>query len=277
MARRKRLPCALTIAGSDSGGGAGVQADLKTFQTLGVHGTSAITCLTAQNPRGVLAVEATKPVMVGAQLDALFAELPPDAAKTGMLFSAPIIRAVAARWRRSGAEVPLVADPVMVATSGARLLQPAAVRALTEELLPLATLLTPNLDEAALLVGAPLRTLGELREAARALHGRFGAAVLAKGGHLATPGEAVDVFYDGRREELLRARRIAGVSTHGTGCTYSAAVTAGLARGLSLRRAVRAAKEHITAAIAGSCRVGRHLVLGGPAAGFSLERTRAAR
>ncbi|MFN0068888.1 MAG: bifunctional hydroxymethylpyrimidine kinase/phosphomethylpyrimidine kinase [Limisphaerales bacterium] len=277
MARFPRLRCALTIAGSDSGGGAGVQADLRTFAALGVHGTSAITCLTAQNPRAVLAVEAASAAMVGAQLDALFAELPPDAAKTGMLFSARLIRGVAAHWRRSGTGIPLVVDPVMVATSGARLLEPAAIRVLTEELLPLATLLTPNLDEAALLVGAPLRTLAELRDAARALHARFGAAVLAKGGHLATPGEAVDVFFDGRREELLRARRISGVSTHGTGCTYSAAVAAGLARGLALRRAVRAAKEHITAAIAGSRRVGRHLVLGGPAAGFSLERKPAAR
>lgn len=271
------MPCALTIAGSDSGGGAGVQADLKTFAVLGVHGTCAITCLTAQNPSAVVALEAASPAMVAAQLGALFAELPPDAAKTGMLFDAPIIRTVSARWRQAAADVPLVVDPVMVATSGARLLQPAAIRALMDLLLPLATLITPNLDEAALLVGGPLRTLDELREAARALHRKFGAAVLAKGGHLAMPGEAVDVFFDGRREELLRARRIAGVSTHGTGCTYSAAIAAGLACGVPLRRAVRAAKAFITAAIAGSRRVGGHTVLG-PArgTGFSLARGRAA-
>lgn len=278
MARLKRLPCALTIAGSDSGGGAGVQADLKAFAALGVHGTSVITCLTAQNPRAVLAIEAASPEMVAAQLAALLAELPPDAAKTGMLFDAAIIRTVAAHWRRAAPGVPLVVDPVMVATSGARLLRPDAIRALTGLLLPLATLITPNLDEAALLVGGPLRTLDELRGAARALHREFGAAVLAKGGHLATPGEAVDVFFDGRREELLRAQRIAGVSTHGTGCTYSAAVAAGLARGLPLRRAVRAAKDFITAAITGSRRVGRHTVLGTPpgGGGFSLAPAPAA-
>ncbi|HMO66395.1 MAG TPA: PfkB family carbohydrate kinase, partial [Verrucomicrobiota bacterium] len=147
-----------------------------------------------------------------------------------------------------------------------------------DELLPQAALLTPNLDEAALLLGAPLRTLEDLREAARALWRRFGAPVLAKGGHLATPGEAVDVLFDGRREELLPAPRVPGVSTHGTGCTYSAAVAAGLARGLSLRRAVRAAKAYVTAAIAGSLRVARHTVLGAPGGGgFSLATARVSR
>lgn len=272
------MPCALTIAGSDSGGGAGVQADLKAFLALGVHGTSVATCLTAQNPAAVRAVQAVTPAFVGAQLEAVFAELPPAAAKTGMLFSAPIIRAVADHWRRRGAGLPLVVDPVMAATSGARLLRPAALRALTEELLPQAALLTPNLDEAALLLGAPLRTLDDLRGAARALQRRFGAAVLAKGGHLAAEADAVDVFFDGRREALLRAPRVAGVSTHGTGCTYAAAIAASLARGLPLRAAVHAAKAYVTAAIAGSRRVGRHTVLGVPGTGgFSLATRRAAR
>jgi hydroxymethylpyrimidine/phosphomethylpyrimidine kinase len=259
---RRPLLCALTIAGSDSGGGAGVQADLKTFAALGVHGASVLTCLTAQHPRGVTGVHPVPAAFVTAQLDAVFAELPPAAAKTGMLFSAALIRAVAAAWRGRG--TPLVVDPVMVATSGARLLKPAALATLTAELLPRATLLTPNLDEAALLLGAPLRTLADLREAARALHRRFGAAVLAKGGHLDTRGEAVDVLFDGRREFILRAPRVRGVSTHGTGCTYAAAVTAGLARGRGLLAAVRAAKRHVTAALAGSRRVGRHDVLGLP-------------
>jgi hydroxymethylpyrimidine/phosphomethylpyrimidine kinase len=255
-----RLPLALTIAGSDSGGGAGIQADLKTFAALGVHGTSAITCLTAQNPAGVTGIQTTTPKLVQAQIETVFAELPPAAMKTGMLFSSRIVRVVAAVLR-SAKRLPLVVDPVMVATSGAVLLKPAAIRALTEDLLPLATLLTPNLHESELLLGRKLASVEDLRAAAAELHGRFGCAVLAKGGHLPGLREAVDIFRDDREELLLTAPFVRGVSTHGTGCTYSAAVTAGLARGLSLREAVIAAKEFITAAIGGSRRIGRHWVL----------------
>jgi hydroxymethylpyrimidine/phosphomethylpyrimidine kinase len=228
--RPSSLPLALTIAGSDSGGGAGIQADLKTFAALGVHGTSAITCLTAQNPAGVTGIQAATPAIVRAQLEAVVAELPPAAVKTGMLFSTAIVRVVA-DFIRAGKRPPLVVDPVMVATSGAVLLKPAAIRALTEELLPLATLLTPNLHEAELLLGRKLVSVEDLRSAAAELHARFGCTVLAKGGHLPGLREAVDIFRDDREELLLAAPFVRGVGTHGTGCTYSAAVTAGLARG----------------------------------------------
>jgi len=256
---RKRLPVALTIAGSDSGGGAGIQADLKTFTALGVHGTTAITCLTAQNPAGVRGIQAARPALVRAQIEAVLEELPPRAAKTGMLFSSAIIRAVAAAWRAT--KIPLVVDPVMVATSGARLLEPSAMRALQRELIPLAAVVTPNLDEAEILTGLKLRSVEDLRSAARVVHERYGCAVLVKGGHLRQHREAADVFFDGQDEWLLTAAFVRGVCTHGTGCTYSAAITAGLAHGLALPAAVHTAKDYITQAIAGSQSVGRHTVL----------------
>ncbi|MFM8470626.1 MAG: bifunctional hydroxymethylpyrimidine kinase/phosphomethylpyrimidine kinase [Limisphaerales bacterium] len=262
MPERRQLPIALTIAGSDSGGGAGVQADLKTFAALGVHGTSAITCLTAQNPQGVSAIQAAKPAMVRAQVEAIFAELRPAAVKTGMLFDAAIIREVAAFLRAlRGSKPPIIVDPVMVATSGARLLKPAALRALRGELLPLATLITPNLDEAEILVGAKLKSVGDLRAAAQAIHAGFGCPALVKGGHLRSAREAVDVFFDGRHELLLTAPFVRGVSTHGTGCTYSAAIAAYCALGHELPSAVQLAKDFITRAIAQSYRIGRHSAL----------------
>jgi hydroxymethylpyrimidine/phosphomethylpyrimidine kinase len=254
------LPIALTIAGSDSGGGAGIQADLKTFSALGVHGTSAITCLTAQNPKGVRGVQACSPEILRKQIDAVFAELKPAAAKTGMLFSTPLIRVVVERFRQRNAP-PLVVDPVMVATSGARLLRPSAIAVIQKELLPLAALVTPNLDEAEILVGRSLSSIEDLRAAAKEIHSRFGCAALVKGGHLRGLAEAVDIFYDGRTELLLSAPFVRGVSTHGTGCTYSAAITAGLARGLKLPDAVRLGKDFITNAITNSRRVGKHFVL----------------
>jgi len=257
---RQSLPIALTIAGSDSGGGAGIQADLKTFAALGLHGTSAITCLTAQNPRSVRAIQAARPDLVRQQIEAVFDELPPAAVKTGMLFAAPIIEVVAGFFRRRRGP-PLVVDPVMAATSSARLLQASAVRALRERLLPLATLVTPNLDEAAILVGRPLRSVEDLRAAAREIRERYGCAVLVKGGHLKGLTEAVDIFYDGRTELLLSAPVIRGVCTHGTGCTYSAAITGYLALGCRLPHAVELAKRYITQAIARSMRVARHSVL----------------
>lgn len=255
------LPCALTVAGSDSGGGAGIQADLKVFASLGVHGTSAITCLTAQNPEEVLGVQACSPEILRLQLEAIFAELPPVAVKTGMLYSGALIKVVA-DWFERHRESPLIVDPVMVSTSGAELLQPAAISRLCSDLLPRAQLITPNLDEAAQLVGAPLRSVEDLRAAGRELRRRFGCAVLVKGGHLRGLREAVDIFQDGRTELLLRAPFIRGVSTHGTGCTYSAAVAAYLARGCALTAAVRQAKEYITRAIANQRQVAGHSVLG---------------
>jgi hydroxymethylpyrimidine/phosphomethylpyrimidine kinase len=260
---RPTLPVALTIAGSDSGGGAGVQADLKTFTALGVHGTSAISCLTAQNPRRVLAVEPCSPKMLRQQIEAVFEDLAPRAVKTGMLFSAANVRVVvdffAARTSRSRG--PLVVDPVMVSTSGAALLAPAAKKVLVEKLLPLATLVTPNLDEAEILSGQKIRGPEDLRSAARIIFSRFGCAVLAKGGHLDSSREAVDIFFDGQTELLLSAPFVKGVSTHGTGCTYSAAICAALALGCDLRRAVELGKNFITAAIAGSYKIEAHFAL----------------
>ncbi|HPC60439.1 MAG TPA: bifunctional hydroxymethylpyrimidine kinase/phosphomethylpyrimidine kinase [Verrucomicrobiota bacterium] len=256
----KTLPCALTIAGSDSGGGAGIQADLKTFAALGVHGTSAITCLTAQNPKGVRSIQAGSVLIVRQQIEAVFDELPPAAVKTGMLYSARIIEVVASLLNRPKAP-PLVVDPVMVATSGARLLKAGAIRSLCKSLLPLASLITPNLHEAEILAERSLESVEDMRAAARTLHQRFGCAVLLKGGHLRGLREAADIYYDGRQELLLCAPFIRGVSTHGTGCTYSAAIAAWLARGQPLPQAVQRAKEFITGAIACANQTGRHGVL----------------
>jgi hydroxymethylpyrimidine kinase/phosphomethylpyrimidine kinase len=259
VSKNSSLPIALTVAGSDSGCGAGIQADLKTFAALGVHGTCAITCITAQNPKRVFAIEPCSPVMVRKQLEAVFAELPPVAAKTGMLYSAEVIREVVKFFRSQ--KIPLVVDPVMVATSGRQLLQPDAVKILCRELLPRATLLTPNLPEAALLVGRRLSSVEDMRWAARELRGRFGCAVLVKGGHLSEAREAADIFLDGKTELLLVAPFVRGIRTHGTGCTYSAAITAHLARGLDLPTAVTRAKDYITRAIAHSCKAAGHSVL----------------
>jgi len=265
MTARKKLPVALTIAGSDSGGGAGIQADLKTFAALGVHGTSAIACLTAQNPRRVLGVEPVSPKMLRQQIEAVFEELPPSAVKTGMLFSAENIRVVVAFFRNSKLKtknLKLVADPVMVSTSGAKLLEPAAVKILKEKLLPLATLVTPNLDEVEILIGHKPASIEEMREAAREIHSRFGCAALVKGGHLRGGSDAVDIFFDGETELLLSAPFVKGIRTHGTGCAYSAAICAALALGHDLPRAVEIGKSFVTAAISGSYRIGKHFVLG---------------
>ena len=243
VAHRKQLPVALTIAGSDSGGGAGIQADLKTFAALHVHGTTAITCLTAQNPRSVRSVEPVTPNLVEQQIEAVFLELHPAAAKTGMLFSAEIIESVVKCWRH--ARIPLVVDPVMVSTSGVRLLQTAAIESLQNKLLPVCALVTPNLDEAEILVGEKIRSIEDLRKA-------------AKEGHLRDGKQAADIYWDGKNELLLTAPFVKNVSTHGTGCTYSAAITAYLARGKSLPHAVEQAKAFITKAIAGSYKISNY-------------------
>jgi hydroxymethylpyrimidine/phosphomethylpyrimidine kinase len=258
--RRSPLPIALTIAGSDSGGGAGIQADLKTFAALGVHGTSAITCITAQNPRGVTGIQAIRADMVRKQIEAVFAGLKPDAVKTGMLFSAEIIRTVVDFFER-GKRPPLIVDPVMVATSGAVLLKPSAIRFLKSRLLPLATLITPNLDETTLLLTRQLNSRKDLHSAARELHEHYGCAVLVKGGHLRNLREAVDVLCVGGECQEFVVPRVRGVSTHGTGCTYSAAIAAQLARGEKLSQAVALAKTFITRAIAQSQKAGGHSVL----------------
>lgn len=259
------MPVALTIGGSDSGGGAGIQADLKTFAAFGVHGASAIACLTAQNPKRVLDVEPCSPKMLRQQIEAVFAELPPQGVKTGMLYSARNISAVVDFFRNAipkTHDARLLVDPVMVSTSGTRLLQPAAEKVLREKLLPLAALVTPNLDEAEILAGQKISAPEGLRSAAREIHSRYGCAVLVKGGHLKNSRMAIDVFFDGETELLLSAPFVSGVTTHGTGCTYSAAICAALALGHGLPHAVEIGKNFITAAIANSYRIGNHFALG---------------
>ena len=260
---------ALTIAGSDSGGGAGIQADLKTFQALGAYGMSAITAITAQNTVGVFAVQEISPEVVAAQIDAVASDLGVDGTKTGMLASAPIIHAVADRVRHWKLGPMLVVDPVMVATSGDRLLRADAVRALIAELLPLAAVVTPNLLEAEVLVGHQIRSDADMRTAAREIIALGPRTVVLKGGHRA--GDANDLFYDGERELWLDARRIDTRSTHGTGCTFSAAIAARIALGDALPEAVRAAKVYLTAALEHATPRGAGH---GPVAhGWALQRT----
>jgi hydroxymethylpyrimidine/phosphomethylpyrimidine kinase len=246
--RAPDTPVALTIAGSDSGGEAGLQADLKTFTALKVHGVCAITCVTAQNRLSVARLQPCSPRMVRAQLEAVAAQSPPSAAKTGMLFSAAIVREVAAFLKRSPA-LPLVVDPVILSTSGRRLLQPPGLAALQRDLLPLAALVTPNLMEAGVLTGQKITSPQDLRAAAAAIHRNFGCAALVKGGHLGGTTEAVDFLCSDDGEWMFSAPRALGAALHGTGCVYSAAITAWLARGRSLQVAVRLAKAHITRAI----------------------------
>jgi hydroxymethylpyrimidine/phosphomethylpyrimidine kinase len=264
MSARKTLPVALAIAGSDSGGGAGIQADLKTFAALGVHGASAIACVTAQNPRRVRNIEPCSPKIVRQQIEAVFEELRPRAVKTGMLFSAEIVRVIATFFRNPKSEIrnpKLVVDPVMISTSGAILLKPAAIKVLQEHLLPLAALVTPNLREARILTGRKITSVENMRAAAREIHARFGCAALVKGGHLRNGCEAVDIFFDGRTELLLTAPFVKGVHTHGTGCVYSAAIAAALASGYDLSEAVKLAKQYVTRTIAQSYRIERHFSL----------------
>jgi hydroxymethylpyrimidine/phosphomethylpyrimidine kinase len=248
--REKAPPIALTIAGSDSGGGAGIQADLKTFHAFGVFGTSALTAVTAQNTRGVRAVHAVPMAVVRAQIDAVAEDLPPAAVKTGMLATAELVEGVADALRAH--RFPhYVLDPVMVASSGDRLLDAGAEGAVASLLVPLATLVTPNLPEAAILTGRPVADVEDMRRAARALVELGADAALVKGGHLPTE-EAVDVLWDGNLERIWRRPRLETRSTHGTGCTLSAAVTAGLARGAPLGDAVDAALDWVARAIRGA-------------------------
>ena len=245
----------LTIAGSDSGGGAGIQADLKTFSALGTYGASVITALTAQNTRAVSAIHDVPPTFVRAQLDAVFDDIEFAAVKVGMLSRPEIIDAVADRLHRHGAR-NVVLDPVMVAKSGDRLLRAEAVAALKALLLPLATVLTPNLPEAAVLLDLDqARDAAGMIEAAARLRELGPHAVLLKGGHLEVGAESIDVLVDGAPPLTLAAPRIATANTHGTGCTLSSAIAALLARGLPLRRAAREAKAYVTAAIRAAYRL----------------------
>ena len=247
------LPIALTIAGSDSSGGAGIQADLKTFHAFGVFGTSVITAATAQNTRGIVA---THPIPVGhvrAQIEAVVTDLRPSALKTGMLASAELVSTTAGAIRSHGLG-PYVMDPVMVATSGDRLLEEGAERCLIEELLPLAAVVTPNLEEAAILTGLIVDSAEGMAAAAERLVELGAAAALVTGGHL--DGDAIDLLWDGHDQRLWRRPRVETRHTHGTGCTLSAAIAAGLANGQALVESVDRAARFIGRAIAAAPRLG---------------------
>jgi len=249
----KAIRKALTIAGSDSGAGAGIQADLKTFAALGVYGTSAITAITAQNTVGVTEVLALSPKLVGAQIDAVIGDIGAHAVKTGMLANGAIIDVVVKKIRQHRMK-NVVVDPVMVATSGDLLIQKSAVQALRTKLIPLATVVTPNIPEAEELTGMKLRGSDETREAARQIIEIGARTVVIKGGHL--KGPAMDLFYDGKKFSELKAPRIRTKNTHGTGCTFSAAIAAYLANGEGIDNAVALAKKFITRAIQLSFSIG---------------------
>ncbi len=238
----------LTIAGSDSGGGAGIQADLKAFAVRGTYGMSALTAITAQNTVGVQGVFELPPEFVAQQIDSVMSDIGADAWKTGMLSSAPIIQVVAERARRYAVE-RLVVDPVMVARSGDPLLRPEARQALIEELLPLAYVVTPNRHEAQVLTGLEIRTVEDMRRAAEAIHAMGPRHVVVKGGHLPESQTAVDVLYDGRAFHEFRASRIATRNTHGTGCTFASAIAAELAKSRGVPEAVRIAKAYVSKAL----------------------------
>lgn len=240
------MATALTIAGSDSGGGAGIQADLKTFSAFRVFGMSALTAITAQNSLGVQGVFNLPPEFVARQIDSVLSDFGADAIKIGMLSTAPIIAAVAERLHAHRAG-HVVLDPVMIAKSGDPLLQPEARAALVSAMLPLAEVVTPNLHEAAALAGVAVTNEAEMEEAARRIHAQGPRTVLVKGGHL--KDSATDLLWDGRAFTRFEAPHLDSPHTHGTGCTYSSAIAAGLARGRDLTSAIRAAKAYVTAAI----------------------------
>jgi hydroxymethylpyrimidine/phosphomethylpyrimidine kinase len=247
------IPVALTIAGSDSSAGAGIQADLKTFSALGVYGLTAVTCIVAEIPGKVSRIEPVSARVVREQIEVLVRNFPIGAMKTGLLCSTAIISAVAEAigktYRTRERRIPLVIDPVMIATSGDRLLEPRAIDAYKDQLFPLATLITPNLDEAGLLLETKIKTRKAMEEAAKALANQYCASILLKGGHL-QGDEAIDLLFHKGKLRTFSAPFARGVATHGTGCTYSAAITAGLASGLSLEHAIQRAKKFVTQSIA---------------------------
>src|SRR5437899_7880639 len=246
------VPVALTIAGSDSSAGAGIQADLKTFSALGVYGLTAVTCVVAEIPGKVSRVEPVNARIVREQIEVLVRNFPIGAIKTGLLCSASIISAVAeaiGKTYRTRGHIPLVIDPVMIATSGDRLLEPPAIDAYKDQLFPLATLITPNLDEAGLLLETKIKTREAMEKAAKALANQYCVSILLKGGHL-QGDEAIDLLFHKGKLRTFSAPFARGVVTHGTGCTYSAAITAGLASGLSLEHAIQRSKKFVTQSIA---------------------------
>lgn len=247
---------ALTIAGSDSGGGAGIQADLKTFQELGVFGMSVLTALTAQNTVGVHGVHEVPPAFVRQQMDVVLGDIGADVVKTGMLATAPIIAAVADGLRAHGVE-RLVVDPVCASKHGDPLLRPDAVEALRDRILPLAEIVTPNLGEVTVLTGVKVHAARDLREAAAAVKALGPRWVLVKGGHLEDSAEAIDLLFDGESELRVAAPRLDTRDTHGTGCTLASAIAAFLAGGSDMAAALQAAKAYVTGAIGNGLRLGQ--------------------
>ena len=248
------MKTALTIAGSDSSGGAGIQADIKTMTANGVFATCAVTALTAQNTTGVTDILESTPHFLAEQLDAVFTDITPDAVKIGMVSSAALIAVIAEKLRRYGAQ-RVVVDPVMVATSGAKLLRDDAIHALTVELLPLATVLTPNIPEAEILSGLPITDAAGMEAAARTISQRYGCAVLCKGGHQIN--DADDLLWRDGGGKWFRGRRIPNPNTHGTGCTLSSAIAANLAKGYDLDESVERAKAYISGALAAMLDLGK--------------------
>ncbi len=248
------MKTALTIAGSDSSGGAGIQADLKTMTAHGVYGMSAITALTAQNTTGVQGIQEATPEFLAQQLDCVFTDIRPDAVKIGMVSSAALIKVIAQKLRQYQAE-KIVVDPVMVATSGAKLISEDAVAALKAQLLPLAAVLTPNIPEAEVLAGMPIRSPEDMAAAARKISEAYGCAVLCKGGHQLN--DANDLLWRNGEGKWFEGRRIANPNTHGTGCTLSSAIAANLAKGYSLDEAVQRAKAYISGALGAMLDLGK--------------------
>ncbi len=254
------IPVVLTIAGSDNSGGAGLQADLKTFTTMGVFGTTAVTCIVAEHPGRVSRIEPVSVQTVEEQIRLVFEAFPVAAMKTGMLYSQEIIEAVASMLEQVGGSTQLVIDPVMVSSSGTKLLQDGAIASFKQRLLPRATLVTPNRDEAEILSGQPIRDFTDLRRVAQQLAARFGVPFLVKGGHL-RQAEALDILAMDDSIYEFSEPMIPGVNPHGTGCTFSAAIAAGLAQGLPLVEAVRQGKQFITRAIQTRLRLGSYDLL----------------
>lgn len=250
------IPVAMTIAGSDSGGGAGIQADLRTFSFHKVHGTCALTCITAQNTVGVSRVDALPPESVVAQIRAVADDIGIQAAKTGMLLNQPIIAAVSQTVQAIGL-TQLVVDPVMVSRTGAQLIDDEAIATLRHDLIPLATVITPNRYEAQILSGMAIATLDDMKAAAQRIHSQGAAAVLVKGGGMTGEWLGVDVFFDGDRLEVLHTETVQTRDTHGTGCTLSAAIAANLALGSDCFTAIQRAKDYVTAALHHSLRIGQ--------------------
>ncbi len=248
------MKTALSIAGSDSSGGAGIQADIKAMTVNGVFAMSAITALTAQNTTGVTGIMEVTPEFLALQIDAVFTDIPPDAVKVGMVSSSALIRVIATKLRQYDA-CNVVVDPVMVATSGARLISEDAVGTLTAELLPLATVITPNIPEAEVLAGCEIKSSGDMEAAARAIGEKFGCAVLCKGGHQLN--DANDFLWRDGGGKWFNGRRIDNPNTHGTGCTLSSAIAANLAKGATLDEAVARAKTYLSGALAAMLDLGR--------------------